>query len=92
MSGRVGSLLDRTRPCRRVVGWQRYASIADHFGQRARIRDQPRSAVRKVAELVSSEDTEVRVVPGGHMGMFGGRRAVSEVMEASAEWLATRST
>ncbi len=51
----------------------------------------PRSAVRKVAELVSSEDTEVRVVPGGHMGMFGGRRAVGEVMEASAEWLAGRS-
>ena len=51
----------------------------------------PASAVRRVVELVSSEDTEVRVVPGGHMGMFGGRRAVAAVMEASAEWLAERS-
>lgn len=51
----------------------------------------PASAVREVADLVASQDTEVREVPGGHMGMFGGRRAVESVMEASALWLASRS-
>ncbi len=51
----------------------------------------PASAVSEVFDLVSSEDTEVREVSGGHMGMFGGRRAVHEVMEASAVWLGSRS-
>ena len=51
----------------------------------------PESAVRAVVSLVSSTDTEVRVVPGGHMGVFAGRHAPREVWEYSARWLAARS-
>ena len=51
----------------------------------------PESAVRKILDLVSSEDREVQVVPGGHMGMFGGRHAPDKVWGVSAEWLAARS-
>ena len=50
----------------------------------------PESAVRKVLELVGSEDKQVQVVPGGHMGMFGGRHAPEKVWEVSARWLQQR--
>ncbi len=51
----------------------------------------PESAVRKILDLVGSEDKDVLVVPGGHMGMFGGRHAPEKVWGVSADWLAERS-
>ena len=51
----------------------------------------PASAVRQVLQLISSEDKQVTVVPGGHMGMFGGRNAPRDVWDVSARWLAERS-
>jgi len=51
----------------------------------------PPAAVRAVLDVVGSEDTEVRVVPGGHMGVFAGRHAPDEVWKYSARWLIERS-
>jgi len=51
----------------------------------------PVSAIRQILDLVPTEDKELKVVPGGHMGVFGGRQAPAEVWEVSAAWLATRS-
>ena len=47
----------------------------------------PESAIRRILELVGSEDRQVQVVPGGHMGMFGGRHAPDKVWGHSARWL-----
>lgn len=51
----------------------------------------PVSAIRQILDLVPTEDKELKVVPGGHMGVFGGRQAPAEVWEVSAAWLAARS-
>lgn len=48
-------------------------------------------AARKVLEIVSSEDKEFCVVPGGHAGVFAGGRAPENTWEISADWLKTRS-
>ena len=50
----------------------------------------PAAAIREVVDLVASADREVRVVAGGHMGMFGGRGAPRDVWEVSARWLLDR--
>ena len=46
---------------------------------------------RKLIEIVSSTDKEFRVVPGGHMGVVLGGKAVDGVWAPSADWLAGRS-
>ncbi|MBF0349689.1 MAG: alpha/beta fold hydrolase [SAR324 cluster bacterium] len=46
---------------------------------------------RKIMDVITAEDKEFRVVPGGHAGVFAGRKAVDYVWGASAEWLARRS-
>jgi len=50
----------------------------------------PRAA-RKVLDIVSSEDKEFHVVPGGHAGVFAGSRAPENTWAISADWLAERS-
>ncbi len=52
----------------------------------------PPDAVRAVLDVIGSTDTEVRIVPGGHMGVFAGRQAPELVWSYSAKWLAERST
>ena len=51
----------------------------------------PAAAVRAVLDVVGSSDTQFRVVPGGHMGVFAGRQAPEQVWLHSARWLAERS-
>ena len=48
-------------------------------------------AARKVLEIVSSDDKEFCVVPGGHAGVFGGSLAPDYAWAMSADWLAERS-
>lgn len=48
-------------------------------------------AARKVLDIVSSEDKEFCVVPGGHAGVFAGARAPENAWMLSADWLAERS-
>ena len=49
------------------------------------------SAARKVLDIVSSEDKEFCVVPGGHAGVFAGSRAPENTWNISADWLFDRS-
>lgn len=51
-----------------------------------------KKAARKVLEIVSSEDKEFCVVPGGHAGVFAGSKAPRNTWEISADWLADRSS
>lgn len=48
-------------------------------------------AARKVLDIVSSEDKEFCVVPGGHAGVFAGSKAPENTWAISADWLAQRS-
>lgn len=48
-------------------------------------------AARKALDIVSSEDKEFCVVPGGHAGVFAGGKAPDNVWAISADWLAERS-
>lgn len=48
-------------------------------------------AAHKVLDIVSSEDKEFCVVPGGHAGVFAGNRAPEHTWAISTEWLASRS-
>ena len=48
-------------------------------------------AARKVLDVISSEDKEFYVVPGGHAGVFAGGKAPSNAWAISADWLAGRS-
>lgn len=48
-------------------------------------------AARKVLEIVSSEDKEFCVVPGGHAGVFAGSKAPENTWSISADWLISRS-
>ncbi|HEX4871226.1 MAG TPA: alpha/beta fold hydrolase [Nevskiaceae bacterium] len=49
------------------------------------------AAARRSLDLVSSEDRQFRLAPGGHMGVVLGRQAQAEVWEPSAQWLDLRS-
>ena len=51
----------------------------------------PPAAVKRVLDLVGSEDKTFREVPGGHMGVLAGRRARAEIWRPAARWLAERS-
>ncbi len=51
----------------------------------------PPAAVKRVLDLVGSEDKTFREVPGGHMGVLAGRRARNEVWRPTARWLIERS-
>lgn len=51
----------------------------------------PASIARRSLELVKSKDKDFHVVPGGHMGVILGSKAVGAVWARSAEWLAERS-
>ena len=48
-------------------------------------------AAHRVLDIVSSEDKEFCVVPGGHAGVFAGSRAPAHTWAIAAEWLASRS-
>ena len=48
-------------------------------------------SARKVLDIVSSEDKEFCVVPGGHAGVFAGSKAPENTWSISADWLAGRS-
>lgn len=48
-------------------------------------------AARKVLDIVSSEDKEFCVVPGGHAGVFAGSHAPQNTWQISADWLQERS-
>ena len=48
-------------------------------------------AAHKVLDIVSSEDKEFCVVPGGHAGVFAGTRAPENAWSLSADWLQARS-
>lgn len=48
-------------------------------------------SARKIFDVVSSEDTLFRVVPGGHVGLIIGREAPEQLWRTSADWLAARS-
>ncbi|WP_250657241.1 alpha/beta fold hydrolase [Alkalimarinus coralli] len=49
------------------------------------------SAARKALDIVSSEDKEFCVVPGGHAGVFAGAKAPGNTWAISADWLESRS-
>lgn len=49
-------------------------------------------AARKVLDIVSSEDKEFCVVPGGHAGVFAGGKAPANTWAVSAGWLVSRSS
>lgn len=49
------------------------------------------SAARMALDIVSSEDKEFCVVPGGHAGVFAGGKAPDNAWAISADWLAERS-
>jgi len=51
----------------------------------------PASIAGRVLDLVASKDKDFRVVPGGHMGVILGSKAMKSVWEPSARWLASRS-
>ncbi|PIE43812.1 MAG: alpha/beta hydrolase [Gammaproteobacteria bacterium] len=51
----------------------------------------PVRAARKILDIVSSEDKEFCVVPGGHAGVFAGSKAPSHTWAISADWLTDRS-
>lgn len=46
---------------------------------------------KHILDVVSSEDAEFSVVPGGHMGVILGSKAMDNVWRPVAEWLAPRS-
>lgn len=48
-------------------------------------------AAHKVLDIVSSQDKEFCVVPGGHAGVFAGNRAPENTWAISADWLIARS-
>lgn len=49
------------------------------------------SSAHKVLDIVSSQDKEFCVVPGGHAGVFAGSGAPRHTWALSADWLAQRS-
>ncbi len=49
-------------------------------------------AARKVLDIVSSQDKEFCVVPGGHAGVFAGNSAPKNTWQISCDWLAERSS
>jgi len=51
----------------------------------------PMKAATAVMDLVGSQDKELVVVPGGHMGAFSGASAPENVWKKTAQWLAPRS-
>ena len=51
----------------------------------------PAGIAEKIVDIVASEDKEFREVPGGHMGVILGSKAVNAVWAQSAEWLSARS-
>ena len=51
----------------------------------------PPAAVRAVLDVVGSADKQLRMAPGGHMGVFAGSTAPEHVWRPAATWLASRS-
>ena len=52
----------------------------------------PAAAVRAQVDAVGSTDDDLRLGPGGHMGVFAGAGAPKHVWQPAAEWLAARSS
>ena len=51
----------------------------------------PVEAAKAIDKVVASADKTFRVVPGGHMGVFAGSGAPSQVWHPIADWLGPRS-
>jgi polyhydroxyalkanoate synthase len=51
----------------------------------------PIAAAHAILEAVGSRDKMFRIAAGGHMGLFAGSTAPSQVWAPAAEWLAPRS-
>lgn len=49
------------------------------------------ASTRQIVDLVSSDDTSLLDVPGGHVGVVAGGSAREHVWEPMADWLAPRS-
>ncbi|WP_148861901.1 alpha/beta fold hydrolase [Marinobacter fonticola] len=64
-------------------------SILAFAGDSDRIVSIP--SAHKVLEIVTSEDKEFCVVPGGHAGVFAGANAPENTWRISADWLSSRS-
>jgi polyhydroxyalkanoate synthase subunit PhaC len=50
------------------------------------------AAARRVLDIVSSEDKDFMICPGGHAGVFAGREAPETTWAFAADWLSSRST
>jgi polyhydroxyalkanoate synthase len=48
-------------------------------------------AAQKVMDIVSSEDKEFKLAPGGHAGVFAGSKSPDTTWTFAADWLASRS-
>lgn len=48
-------------------------------------------AARKALDIVSSQDKDFRVAPGGHAGVFAGSKAPDAMWVPAADWLTGRS-
>jgi polyhydroxyalkanoate synthase len=49
------------------------------------------ASAKPQADLVGSEDREMVVMPGGHVGLAAGRKAVHTLWPKVSGWLAERS-
>lgn len=49
------------------------------------------ASVRRIMDLVTSEDRTFALAPGGHAGAFAGRDAPAHTWRTAADWLAERS-
>jgi polyhydroxyalkanoate synthase len=52
----------------------------------------PIAAAHAILDAVGGSDKMFRIAPGGHMGVFAGSTAPSQVWTPAAEWLAARSS
>jgi polyhydroxyalkanoate synthase len=51
----------------------------------------PAEVATQIVDIIASRDKEFRVVPGGHMGVIIGSKAVTAVWAESVQWLGERS-
>lgn len=49
------------------------------------------AAIEPLLKLVNSTDKEFVLVPGGHMGIVSGSKAIETIWEKTSEWLSERS-
>lgn len=74
-------------------GAVRFSAIESAIFAVAGLQDRivPIEAVRRVLDVVSSTDKRLKIVPGGHAGLFAGAKAPETTWLYLAEWLTPRS-